>query len=106
MQEMNEHPDFATVTEALAWLEARGYNYDFNLDSDCITYNGGQKRLDPEDFNIDKVLRFEGMTDPGDESIIYAISSESHHVKGILVNAFGVYSDPISDRMVKKLATH
>lgn len=104
--EINEHPDFATVTEALAWLEQAGYTYDFNLDKDCLTYDGGQKRLDPEEFTIDKVFRFEGITDPGDENVIYAISSAEHRVKGTLMNAFGVYSDPISDKMVKKLATH
>jgi hypothetical protein len=107
MQEMiNEHPDFSTVTEAITWLEGRGYTYDFNLDNDCISYEGGQKRLSPDDFIIDKIFRFEGPTDPGDENIIYAISSQHQDVKGILVNAFGVYSDPVSDRMIKKLTTH
>lgn len=106
MQEINEHPDFATVTEAMKWLEDRGYTYDFNLDNDCISYEGGQKRLNPDEFSIDKVFRFEGMTDPGDENIVYAISSADNQVKGILMNAFGVYSDPISDKMIKKLATH
>lgn len=104
MEEMNEHPEFATVTEAITWLEQRGYTYDFNLDNDCLSYDGGQKRLKPEDFNIDKIFRFEGMTDPGDENIIYAISSTDKSMKGILMNAFGVYSDPISDKMIKKLA--
>lgn len=106
MQEINEHPDFATVTEAMKWLEDRGYTYDFNLDNDCISYEGGQKRLSPDDFSIDKVFRFEGMTDPGDENIIYAISSHDNEIKGILMNAFGVYADAISDKMIKKLATH
>lgn len=106
MQEINEHPDFATVTEAMKWLEDRGYTYDFNLDNDWISYEGGQKRLSPDDFSIDKVFRFEGMTDPGDENILYAISSGNNEIKGILMNAFGVYSDPISDKMIKKLATH
>ncbi len=105
-QEINEHPQFATVTEVMAWLESKGYTYDFNLDHDCITYDSGQKRLDPDEFHIDKVFRFEGMTDPGDENIVYAISSdEPQRIKGILMNAFGVYSDPISDRMIKKLNT-
>lgn len=106
MQEINEHPDFPTVTDAMAWLKEKGYTYDFNLDTDCISYDGGQKRLNPEDFTIDKVFRFEGITDPGDENVLYAISSASHGVKGILMNAFGVYADPISDKMVRKLATH
>jgi len=105
-EEMNQHPDFATVTEAIKWLEERGYTYDFNLDTDCLSYEGGQKRLSPEEFTIDKIFRFEGITDPGDENVVYAISSNDHQVKGILMNAFGVYSDPISDKMVKKLATH
>lgn len=106
IQEINEHPDFATVTEAIAWLEARGYTYDFNLDNDCLSYNGGQKRLSPDEFSIDKVFRFEGMTDPGDENIIYAISSPDNDIRGILMNAFGVYADPVSDKMIRKLATH
>jgi len=102
-QEINEHPEFATVTEALAWLEQRGYTYDFNLDDDCLSYAGGQKRLSPDDFDIDKIFRFEGFTDPGDENIIYAISTKDNSIKGTLMNAFGVYSNPISDRMIKKL---
>ena len=103
MATLNEHPDFSTVTDVIKWLEERGYTYDFNLDCDCITYDGGKMKLKPEDFSIDKVFRFEGMTDPGDEEIVYAISSTTHNVKGIMVNAFGVYADPLSDDMIKKL---
>jgi len=103
MATLNEHPDFSTVTDVIKWLEGEGYTYDFNLDTDCITYESGKMRLKPEEFNIDKVFRFEGMTDPGDEEVVYAISSGVHNLKGIMVNAFGVYSDPLSDSMIKKL---
>jgi len=106
MHEINEHPDFATVVDAMEWLKTKGYTYDFNLDNDCISYEGGQKRLNPDEFNIDRVFRFEGMTDPGDENVLYAISSDKYGIKGMLMNAFGVYADAISDKMVKKLATH
>ena len=103
MATLNEHPDFRSVTDVIKQLEVQGYTYDFNLDSDCITYDAGKMKLKPEEFNIDKVFRFEGMTDPGDEEIVYAISSDVHNLKGIMVNAFGVYSDPLSDSMIKKL---
>lgn len=106
IQEINQHPDLPTVTDAMAWLQEKGYTYDFNLDNDCLSYEGGQKRLSPDEFTIDKIFRFEGITDPGDENVVYAISSQDKGIKGILMNAFGVYSDPISDKMIKKLATH
>lgn len=106
LQSLNQHPEFATVTETMSWLQSKGYTYDFNLDDDCLSYEGGQKRLSPDDFNIDMVFRFEGPTDPGDENVIYAISSDVYKVKGTLMNAFGPYSDPISDKMIKKLNTH
>ena len=47
--------------------------------------------------------RFEGNSDPGDEAIVYAIESRNG-LKGVLVNAFGVYSEPLSDDMMKKLS--
>jgi nicotinamide mononucleotide (NMN) deamidase PncC len=59
--------------------------------------------LFPEEFVVDKHYRFEGNTDPGDEAVVYAISSEKHQVKGTLINAYGIYSDPVSDEMVKAL---
>ena len=59
--------------------------------------------LRADEFNIDEIYRFEGNTDPGDEMVVYAISSESKNVKGVLVNAFGVYADTISDELMAKL---
>ena len=94
---------FETVTATINWLMSLGYEHDFNLNKDCICYEDGQKKLTPEQFQIDKVYRFEGETDPGDENIVYAISSNDHTVKGIFVSAYGVYSDPVSDEMIRKL---
>lgn len=49
------------------------------------------------------MYRYEGMTDPGDQSILYAISSEKYALKGVLVNAYGIYADPVTAEMEKKL---
>lgn len=59
--------------------------------------------LSPEDFKVDHYYRFEGETDPYDESILYAISSESRGIKGLLVNGYGIYSEPIADEVVAKM---
>jgi hypothetical protein len=42
------------------------------------------------------------MTNPDDSSVLYAIASTGG-LKGLLVDAYGVYSESISQEMIKKL---
>lgn len=93
-------PAYDTVSQAISGLKERGYTTDFNLKSNCIECYG--QKLDPKDFEITEFHRFEGSSDPGDESIVYAIESRNG-IKGVLVNAFGVYSESLSDEMIRKL---
>ena len=95
--------DYETLTEAIKNLKERGYKLDFNLTENCIICN--EEKFDPEDFEITEVYRFEGDTDPADEAVLYAIESKKG-VKGILINAFGIYADSMSDEMIKKLSFH
>lgn len=106
MEHQNAQPFFDTVTEALQWLATEGYTHDFNLDNDCLRFNGSTQTMSPQDFTIEYVFRFEGETDPGDENIVYGISSETFNLKGVMISAFGVYADEISDEMIKKLSIH
>ena len=50
-------------------------------------------------FPADRVViteyhRFEGVSDPDDMSILYAIETRSG-LRGTLADAFGVYADPV-----------
>ena len=94
---------FETVTEAISALRKKGYVEDFNLKENCLECQQGRFKLFHHQFQIDSFYRFEGMTDPSDETILYAISSPELNLKGTLVNAYGVYSDAIADEMVRKL---
>ena len=96
---------YDTVSEAINELARRGYSADFKIlsEEECIVCSALPEPLSPEEFNIDEVYRFEGMTDPGDEMIIYAISSINHNLKGILLNAYGMYSDVATAKIVKRL---
>ena len=93
------------MVEALEDLKKEGYTHDFNLHNNTLHANNGEIMLSPKDFQIDKVIRFEGYTDPADMSVLYAISAPSHHIKGTFVNAYGVYADDISEELLKKLDT-
>ncbi|MGJ8593774.1 MAG: phosphoribosylpyrophosphate synthetase [Aquaticitalea sp.] len=93
---------FDTLSETMAYLQNKGYSTDFNLCSEHIECNALKLKLHPEDFDVDEVHRFEGMSSTDDNSVLYAISSKKG-VKGLLVDAYGVYADNISEAMRKKL---
>jgi len=92
-----------TLSEKLNELKSKGYTEDFNLSEDCIDCRSSTLKIFPSDFQIDEYYRFEGQSDPGDSAILYAISSNKHSVKGVLVNGYGVYSDTLTDEMLEKL---
>jgi hypothetical protein len=94
---------FDTVSEALAALKQQGYVEDFNLKEDCLECRNGAYRVFAEEFVVDDYYRFEGDSDPADEPIVYAISSEKYQLKGVLVAAFGIYSESVTDQMMEKL---
>lgn len=94
-------PAYDTVSQAVNELKLRGYTLDFNLKENCLECKG--QNFNPQEFEITEFHRFEGNSDPGDEAVVYAIESRSG-LKGVLVNAFGVYSEPLSDEMIRKLS--
>lgn len=100
--------NYDTVSEAINDLAKRGYTTDFKLfaGKDCIVCDQTQTQLSPDEFEIDETYRFEGNTDPGDEMIVFAISAKKHNMKGILVDAYGMYSDSASTMLVEKLKKH
>jgi hypothetical protein len=94
---------YNTLSEAIDGLIQRGYTYDFNIDRDCIVCDKHSIQLQPEDFTIDEVHRFEGDSNPDDESVLYGISSARYGLKGYLVNAYGIYNNETSSELIAKL---
>jgi quercetin dioxygenase-like cupin family protein len=101
---MNEN--YGTLSETVNSLVQAGYTLDFNIHQECLICHHNNTVLSPDEFQIDMVYRFEGATNPDDESIVYAISSAKHGVKGILVNGYGISADEASSKLVEKLQTH
>lgn len=97
---------YNTLTDAINELTSKGYTFNFNLMSDCLVCAENNRRLLPSEFEIDAVHRFQEMSDLDNESILYAISSIKHNLKGLLVNAYGTYADAASAELIKKLKVH
>jgi hypothetical protein len=95
--------NFNSLIDAISTYRMQGYIEDFNLKQSCLECRNSQYKIFHNEFVIDKFYRFEADTSPEDQSIIYAISSEKYQLKGILINSYGIYSEPISDEMLNKL---
>ncbi|QQS30350.1 MAG: phosphoribosylpyrophosphate synthetase [Sphingobacteriales bacterium] len=94
---------YDTMVEAINSLKLQGYVEDFNLRNNCLECRNGEFQIFHDEFHIDKQFRFEDNTDPDDQAILYAISSEKYQLKGILVNGYGIYSDELTNKMLEKL---
>jgi hypothetical protein len=82
----------ATMTCAVEDLTRRGFTADLRAAGDVLRAASGEV-LQPGDVVIREVHRFEGVSDPDDMEVVYAIESASG-LRGTLVDAFGVYADP------------
>lgn len=108
MLKMKKQISYDTVSEAINDLIKRGYTTDFTIhtENECLICKNTATQLSPSEFEIDETYRFEGDTDPGDEMIVFAISSTKQNVKGIVVNAYGMYADSATSAIVEKLVNH
>lgn len=96
-------PEEQTLVGVLNKLKAEGYTHDFNIHNNQL--KSGDITLSPKEFVIDKVYRFEGMSDPNDNSVLYAISAVHHDMKGTFVNGYGYSADDDSEDLLRQLDT-
>lgn len=83
---------YATVLEALKILKERGFDYDYNINATEIINN-------PDHFEIVHIYRYEGETNPDDESMVFGIKSKSGK-KGVYVCGFAANSFSNADKIV------
>ena len=98
--------NYDTVVGALEGLKARGYTLDFNIAFDSIICRQNDICLNPNEFEITEVYRFEGQTNPDDEDVVYGVSSLDGNIKGSITSAYGMYADGLSTEMIRKLGRH
>ena len=91
---------YETLSGAINGLKERGFSVDFNLLENCLVCDN--EKFNVNDFDIVEFYRFEGDSNPSDESIVYGIESVKG-VKGILVSGYGISAEGMSAEMAKKL---
>lgn len=87
-------PGMETLREAIARLERRGFERAFRATSGGELQATGSEPVAPEQLVVEETVRFEGSSDPEDESVLFAVRSRDGRVRGTFTASYGTQMDP------------
>ena len=93
-----------TLAETIDHLNRRGFTGHFGVTANGLCELGTRVTFRAEELRLCDCFRFEGVSDPGDMAIVYAIETRTG-VRGTLVDACGVYSNPAISEFVARVAS-
>ena len=89
----NDRPTHMTDLEmCLNKLETEGYTDQYKVEKGKLCNLTNNKKYKPKDVKAVNFYRFEGISNPDDMSILYAIETSDGRI-GTLIDAYGFYSD-------------
>ena len=96
-----DRKSYDTLVEAMNDYKEQGYHLDYQMTNEGMYCKDTGRIFQPDQITIRNFFRFEGMTDLDDMSILYIIESEDGE-KGLLLDAYGPYSDERLGSFLKK----
>ena len=94
-----------TLSEALRRLSVAGYADDFRAESGGLRSRSRQTVHPPEAFRVDEIVRFEGESDPDEESAVFALTLPAEGTRGTYTVTYGPMMDPLDAEMVGRFRT-
>lgn len=91
-----------TLGDRMRELRVQGWIEEFSVDAAGVRCDACRRWATPEDVVVDVVHRFEGPSDPGDESILFAITMPGGH-RGLLPAAYGRETESAVAEVVQRL---
>src|SRR3982750_3478545 len=91
-QELVEKKNLNTMVDCVNSLVLQGFTEDFKAREAGLESLTTRRIYKPEEVKILNFYRFEGESDPADNSILYAIETTDGK-RGTLVDAYGPYAD-------------
>jgi hypothetical protein len=89
-----------TMVSVMAKLNQAGYKDQFRISKGKLERLSDQKTWDANQVRIMDFYRFEGVTDPDDMSILYALECNDG-TRGTISNSYGTYADTEVDEFMK-----
>ena len=99
MEEVNDYmvnndeiPHMKSLALCINRMVLDGYADDFKIVNNGLKSLKTEKIYNPEEVHVINYFRFEGQSDPNDNTIMYVIET-ADGLKGTLVDAYGPYAD-------------
>ncbi len=102
MEKNSTTGDMTTLASCSNKLVADGFTDNFKVSGDGLLSPEKEKVYKPEEITIVNFYRFEGASDPADNSILYAIQTNDG-VKGTLADSYGPTADPEIGKFIKQV---
>ena len=93
---------FNTLSEAIDTLKKRGYTTNFRINENGLLEAAKGQTFNASDVKLAEFHRFEGMTDPADSTILYALETGSG-LKGTLADSYGAEASELISGFMKNV---
>lgn len=100
LNENNSMPYMKSLATCVNRMVRDGYTEDFRITEQGLESLNKEKKYSPEEIKIVNFFRFEGMSDPDDNAVLYVIET-ADGTKGTLIDAYGIYNDARIGRFIK-----
>ena len=97
-----KNEDLKTLVSSLNSLVQLGFTEDYKVNDKGLKSLQSERVYSPDDVKVLNFYRFEGSSDPADNSILYAIETRDGK-RGTLVDAFGPYGDSKVSAFMKQV---
>ena len=93
---------YKTMAEAIEGLKQRGFSSNFEFLNDTFRALDSNKTFRAEELTIVEHHRFEGVSDPDDLSVLYAIEAKDG-TRGTIADAYGPYANAALGAFLKNV---
>lgn len=94
-----------TLIDQLTDLKGRGFIDGFTFSPDGMKDITTNKVYHAGEVSIIEHHRFEGESSADDASVVYAIETTDGQ-KGVIIDSFGMYANPVIGEFLKKVEEH
>ena len=93
---------YDTLAEASTELKKRGFKANFKVNENEKLVDSEGNQFAPSDVTLVEFHRFEGISNPADSTIIYAVETNKN-IKGTVVDSFGADASEVTSEFMNKV---